>query len=202
MSESAFSPDWSPTGPLIAFVKRVEHHDAQITVARPDGSHWRQLTHTLGTRSSPGSRYNGNYSPSFAPGGRRIVYVGNDGPEVIDTYRICIVHIDGSHNHCITEEGGDDRSPSFSPGGHRIVFLRGGDIWVMQDDGTHQRNLTHSTSSESYPAWSPDGKQIGFLRLIGNQTELFVIRSDGTGLRRLTDTWGSEQAPDWAPATD
>ncbi|MDL2259330.1 hypothetical protein LJB99_00430 [Deltaproteobacteria bacterium OttesenSCG-928-K17] len=81
----ATDPAWSPTGEYIAFVMR----EKEICIIRPDGTGFRQLT---------GDNYSRNYSPSFSPDGRLIVFSSDNSGRSANKSDLYIMGIDNSYN--------------------------------------------------------------------------------------------------------
>jgi len=85
---------------------------------------------------------------------------------------------------------------------NQIVFLRGGDIFLMDDDGANPVRLT-STSGEYYsPALSPEGTRIAFVEdYSGYGSDIFTMYLDGSGLTNVTNGQFVDQAaqPAWSP---
>ena len=150
---------------------------------RADGTHQRQVTHG----ATPDS------SPSFSPGGARIVTARGWGY----TGNIVIVRADGTHPVRLTYDR-EARDPAFSPNGRRIVFAgapreeRERGIWVMRRDGTHKRRLGGDPNSYS-PDFDPDGSHIVFHRLSNCESHtcddlVILMRSDGRRKRVISET--------------
>jgi Tol biopolymer transport system component len=180
--QSAGEPVWSPNGRRIAFVFGTAKDGAAIATIRTDGSHFRRLT-----------PWSFNYShPSWAPGGRHIVYRGVQGIERIRS--------DGSHRRRLTNSG---TNPDWSPDGGRIAFsanhrTRDGvvsDVVTIRPDGSDHRRITRHRPNllcaneftcqrlDIGPAWGPRGRRLVFSEggYEGGQAwKLIVTRRDGT----------------------
>ncbi len=142
---------------------------------RADGTRQRQVTHGRAYESSP----------SFSPGGGRIVLARNG--------KIVTVRTDGTERVRLTS--GNAASPVFSPDGRRIAF--NGEarkrsaigIWVMHRDGTHKRLLADQEDDVSggayyyHPDFDPDGSHLVFARCIDDghtcDTDNMLMRSNG-----------------------
>jgi Tol biopolymer transport system component len=140
----------------------------------------------------------GDGEPVPSKNGREIAFVSTrDGNR-----EIYVMRADGSDQHRLTRDSGDDEWPSWSAG-RRIVFQsdRGGsfDLYVMDADGSHLRRLTDLGGDERTPAWSSDGSTVAFASDRAGTYDLYTVRSDGSGLRRLTSDPGEEFAPAWSP---
>ncbi len=73
-------------------------------------------------------------------------------------------------------EGGLQPSPA---GGH-IAYVKGGDLWVMDDDGTDHRRIVTSWSGVEY-SWSPDGQWFIYATEDDDyNSDVFLTRLDGT----------------------
>jgi Tol biopolymer transport system component len=174
-------PSWSADGRRLAFIRGdVYYGPTDVWTMRADGTHQRQVTH--------GGAYES--SPSFSPGGGRIVMARNG--------RIVKIRTDGTESVRLTS-GWAARDPVFSPGGKRIVFAgapreeRERGIWVMRRDGTHKRLLAAEGGDYMHPDFDPDGSHIVFHSLsncISHTCDDLVIlmRSDGRRKRVISDT--------------
>lgn len=196
------TPQWSPDGRWIAFASdRGRPGEPEIWVMRADGSAARRLV-----RTPAHAWQDRQYSPTWSPDGRRIVFTMAATAENPELYA---VGADGRGLKRLTRTGGslhepaDDTMPDWSPDGASVVFVsnRGkttSDLWVMTKDGARQRPLARRAHSDDWnPRFAPDGGAIAFTEhvLPGGPAWVAVVRRDGTGFRRVTR--GSE--PDWRP---
>jgi Tol biopolymer transport system component len=174
-------PSWSADGRRLAFIRGdVYYGPTDVWTMRADGTHQRQVTH--------GPVY--ELSPSFSPGGGRIVMNRNGN--------IVKVRTDGTKSVRLTS-GRAARDPAFSPNGRRIVFAgapreeASPGIWVMRRDGTHKRLLAAEGAPEyMHPDFDPDGSHIVFHSLHncishGCDDSVILMRSDGRRKRVISD---------------
>jgi Tol biopolymer transport system component len=97
----------------------------------------------------------GSY-PQFAPGGRRIMFIGPRGG-------VWSVGLDGRHEHRLIA-----RATNFdiAPDGHRLAYVGAtGDLYVARVDGSHARRVaTEPDGSDPIEAvrFSPDGRLLVF----------------------------------------
>jgi Tol biopolymer transport system component len=149
-ADLAAHPTSSPNGKRIAFEgdDPGPGTDPEISVARRDGSHVKQLTHNQA----------GDFDPNYAPGGRRITFSTDRRHDQLD---IALMRADGSHQHLLTHDSAHDAHSVFSPNGNKIAFERqrgtGSDfnILVMQADGSQIRRLTQNQVDNLNPDWGP-----------------------------------------------
>ena len=199
------SPSWSPHGKRIVFVSdrdRFKNDDLVITyeiyVMDADGGNPQNLTNDL----------NDDYSPSWSPDGKRIVFSSRrDGHfigEVGITEEIYVMDADGKNQQRLTENRKNDWTPSWSPDGKRIAFAsdRKGDfvnfeIYVMDADGGNQQRLTENRVDDKWSSWSPDGKRIAFYSLRDGNAEIYVMDADGGNPQNLTNHASSDASPAW-----
>lgn len=196
-----FSPQWSPTGELIAYSKRVKLRQDQVAVMRPDGTNEVVLTSSPGSQPTHSS-IEGNSFPRFSPDGELIVYEGRIATDGDRSDEVCVIRTDGSESRCLTDAPGDDDQGEFAPSGDSVVFVgsRDGDleIFTVGTDGTGERQLTHNQRGDFSPSWSPDGRWIAFLSRRTGFVDLYVMHPDGTHVRRLTHSRGQETEPAWS----
>lgn len=97
---------WSPTGDLLVFERRVDEMPAQLYGVDPAGGELVQLTEMPG----------GATGATFSPDGTRIAFkaFGVAGS-------IWVVNADGSDPQLLYDTGSNDFDPSFSPEGGRVA---------------------------------------------------------------------------------
>lgn len=87
-------PAWSPDGSRIAF-DSTRDGNYELYVIDTDGSNTRRLTYT--PRRSEAR-------PTWSPDGKQIAFnAGTEGD--LETYEVCVVDVDGSNLHCLTDNG-------------------------------------------------------------------------------------------------
>jgi TolB protein len=185
---SPIQPRWSPDSRRIAYlllrcdVVSVGPACADLWVVRPDGTGNRQLSlEGVDTTQSYPWLY------SWAPGGQRIVFVGQRGLVIADVDT-------GAKRLLPPTRRVLAQDPSWSPDGRWIVFTRqreafsGSDLHAVSPDGRHEHAIVRARDVER-PEWSPDGRLIAYLEgspnAEGNSRGVFVVRSDGPGRRRI-----------------
>jgi TolB protein len=186
-----FRPAWSPDGRHIAYVHGTAMQTPfDLWVMDPDGAHKRQLTmggmSTQPSWSPDGRRlvYNVGsaiwivgadgsgahmlatptagafFTPSWAPGPDIVYTSTQDG----GGKQVYVMSPDGSHQHRLVSDGGEDKYPSWSPDGRTIVY-----------------------SASTVPCrGGPSGGECALTQLGG--FEIFLVPASGGPPRRLTDT--------------
>ena len=172
---------WAEKPPRIAY-QRDYGGLPHIWVITLDGSSPRQLTFG----DFP------DYSPSFSPDGRRIVY---------EHYGVVwVMNSDGSDQHPVGWYY--TYRPSWSRDGRRLTFYgnpphgSGYAIFTSNPDGGDVKQLTTTADGQTstMPAFSPDARRIVFER----NNFLWLVNADGSGEHVLSlDLMGS--APAWSP---
>src|SRR5215208_2046362 len=201
----ATSPDWSPDGKRIAYLKGIDvdtgRTDRDIYVINADGSN----------------------QSSLATVERSTIAWSRDGTKIAfdawtrsgDTYGspgIYLINPDGTGQEYLT--GG--ASFTWAPDSKKIAFVirsstsdssasasdADSDVYVRRTDGGDLTRLTNTPDTdESTPDWSPDGTKIVFTSasLSGNN-DVYVMNADGSGRTNLTNTTTSEgYYPAWSP---
>jgi Tol biopolymer transport system component len=148
----AMSPDWSPDGTQIVFVKKDPRKPwLDLHVMPAEGGEARNLTFWL----------EHDEEPAWSPDGREIAFmrVSKLGRRVA-TYDVASGDV-----RELTEHTFEAFRPSWSPDGQHIVFYgatveginRGRETWnlyTIRQDGTDMRRLTdHEPEWAVYPVW-------------------------------------------------
>jgi Tol biopolymer transport system component/tRNA A-37 threonylcarbamoyl transferase component Bud32 len=130
-----------------------------------------------------------DYSPDFAPDGRRIVFEsGRSG----DRQEIWLAQPDGTDPVQLTIGPGlHQGSPRWSPDGRRIAFDslsedRHWDIWTVEPDGGSLRRLTTDPGDENTPSWSADGRWVYFASEREGTQEIWRVASEGGASEQVT----------------
>ena len=93
-----------------------------------------------------------DYSPDYAPGGKRIPYTNSltEGDEEIYT-----IKPDGGGRQPVTDNSSDDYSPSYSPSGKRIAYVNSAgtdsEIWTIQPGGGGRQQVTDNANNDRDP---------------------------------------------------
>ena len=176
-----------------------------LYTVRPDGTRLRHLT-APPTLQALG----GDSGPSWAPGGRRLVFERNLPYWGSDRMRLMSVSARGGAPSTLTS-GPFDAMPSFSPDGRRIAFTRverslvspTAALYTVDRSG---RRLTRLLSDgiDLSAAWSPDGRTIAFSRLGSPdlplaQATLYLADANGAHVRQLGATPVRGVSPAWSP---
>lgn len=92
----------------------------------------------------------------------------------------------------ITDDRAVESDLQLSPDGSHIGYIKGTDIFVMDDDGTDHRRVAQMWSSPDY-AWSPDGRWITYVTQDDDYNpDVFIVPLDGT-----REPFNLSRHPDW-----
>ncbi|HET9466071.1 MAG TPA: hypothetical protein VFO71_11110, partial [Gemmatimonadales bacterium] len=182
-SGSEQSPQWSPDGRRIAYVK-IEPAGATLWVMDDDGSHQQQIPLPIST-----------YNPRWSPDGKSLAVDNGVG--------VWLVNADGSDPRPLTANCGADgicgetiryTNPDWSFDGQKIAYqstASGAPVVVSTVSGNvlAQGGNAVCCASPPVPQWSPDGTRIAY---IGTQTPpppwpgVAVMAGDATGSQFIT----------------
>jgi Tol biopolymer transport system component len=141
-------------------------------------------------------------SPSWAPGGRTVVYEKVDFQPRPQNQLLYSWSPDYEYRYT-------DVFPTVAKDGKLVVTEKAvsdGAISIMDRDGSNkQRVFTAANGAAFAPAWSPDGQWIafglgGFLQnRRTSPAKLMIVRRGGTGARDLTGDTINAGFPSWSP---
>jgi Tol biopolymer transport system component len=188
--ESETTPDWSPDGRRLAFIR-----DGDLWTMAADGSEQESIVVGDGTVEGV----------DWSPDGTTIAYgyQRDDGQSEIRA-----VAGDGSNDRMLLAvDAPFGCCPSWSPTGDELVIAidlstSGGqiDLYLLSADGGSPRRLTFADGDDGSPAWSPVGDLIAFQSDAAGG--LALIAPDGSGRSGLVrvSTRGFTSA--WSPTGD
>ena len=141
-------------------------------------------------------------SPSWAPGGRTVVYEKVDFTPRPQNQLLFSWMPDYEYRYT-------DVFPTVAKNGQLVVTEKAvsdGVIAIMDPDGSNKHRVFTSGRGQAFaPAWSPDGQWIafglgGYLQNRKTQpAKLMIVRRDGTGARDLTSDSLNAGFPSWSP---
>lgn len=184
--DAPVSAAYSPDGKQIAY-STTRDGNAEIYIARRDGSRARRLTFHTGIDTEP----------SWAPSGKRLVFTSDrwGNPQLF------AINSDGTDLLQLTQEGSWNGGGDWSPVGDRIVHLCRIDgsfeLALVDADGMGWRRLTIGGGC-GHPRWAPDGRHVVFSRAAQGREELWILDVDTSSLRQLTRFNGQSYNPAWS----
>jgi TolB protein len=182
------SPDWSPSGELIAYAAYQGEELNLYKFSLKD------------RRSSPIPVQSAmTHTPAWSPDGARIAFTVSRG----GNSEIYIADRSGRNLRRLTNHPGIDVSPAWSPTGRELAFVsdRAGSpqIYIVDVDGANLRRLTYEGSYNTSPAWSPKGDLILYVSKDENgRFQIHLTDLEGEVSHRLTSE-GNNEDPAWSP---
>ncbi|MCK4412213.1 MAG: PD40 domain-containing protein [Candidatus Eisenbacteria sp.] len=177
---------YSPNGKRVAFSTTAEG-DAELYVARADGSHARRLTFHPDIDTAP----------CWSPSGERLVFTSDR----CGRPQLFLIDADGSNLQQLTFSGEWNDSPDWSPAGSRIVHVCqiGGrfELALIDVQGFGWRRLTVGGGCEN-PRWAPDGRHVVFALTQAGVRNLWILDADSGNLRQLTASPDHSYNPGWS----
>ncbi len=184
------TPIIAPDGLQLLFSLRTSRGDADIFLAKLDGSDRRNLTNHPAIDTSP----------TWSPSGKQLAFVSDrEGA----AGQIFICDIDGANVRRIVKEGGDADSPSWSPDGRYLAFhwkphmAENYDIYIAEVSSGRIWQTTSNSGSNENPVWAPDGRHLVFQSNRNGSVQIYIMLVDGTELRMVTSQ-GSNTSPSWS----
>jgi Tol biopolymer transport system component len=176
---------WSADGTRLALTRGRSPGAIDLYVAGRDGRGARLLVRNA-------------ESPSWAPDGRRIVFMrfvcpGGSCPELENPYELFTVTVEGGSVRRLTRNRDYDGQPDWSPNGSTIVFERADGLFLIDPNGRSRRRLTRGYHQN--PDWAPEGARIAF----DNLADVYILTEEQGRARRLTRNPGPDFAPEWSP---
>jgi TolB protein len=170
--------------------------DYELFVMAADGSHRRRLT----------DNDVDDFSPAWAPGGRRVVFLRERASGDEDIF---ILHLrSGTERPWVVTKWSDEGEPEWSPDGDWIAFRGndggdGSDVVAFRVDRAAGRVISSQdeNSTNHSPTWSPDGNQIGLVEEY-DESDIYVASfccSNGFEKRQLTSDREWKSGLDWSP---
>lgn len=146
-------------------------------------------------------------SPSWHPGGRRIVFEGLSTAGYSDLY---ILDFDTQQRTRLTDDRYRDQDPDWGPDGREIVFASdrtpygvegASNLYLLDAVSGEIRPLTRGPWVDRAPRWSHSGDRIAFTSDREGTPDLYTIDTEGYG-RRITSLIGGALASEWYPGDD
>ena len=203
------NPVWSRDGDSIAF-ERSRGDDKEIVVVRASG----EPVQTIHQQAAPAPGQSQFFFPgvveptsynsgiSWAPDGKRLVFMSNGGEGNYDLY---LREADGKVSRITTDKEKDGHA-DWSPTGDRIAFISGrsgkGDVYVLDLPAKAATRLTHGEHPYLYPQWSPDGRRLAFIQGSNENHDIAVLEPDVSPrapAKQLTTWRHDDLRPVWSP---
>jgi serine/threonine protein kinase/Tol biopolymer transport system component len=128
-----------------------------------------------------------DYSPTFSPDGKRVVFASNR----MGVDQIFVADADGSNVAPLTSfKAGVAGSPKWSPDGESIVFDARpeglSDVYSIQADGSNLKRLTDHRAEDHMPCYSADGRWIYFTSTRSGPRQIYRMPASGGEAEQMT----------------
>jgi Tol biopolymer transport system component len=183
---SAYSPDWSRDGKLLAFETCCHEH--AVGVVRRDGG---------------GLTWISDASQPTWLTSTRLAFLSDVGDFA---YEIAVANSDGSGRRVIASAAdvfmSDVFGVSASPNGQGVVFTAEDrySTRLYTVDVSPGRHYAMISDDGQDPSWSPTGRRLVLVTSEGPSATVDTVNPDGSGLRRFRTTRGLvPELPSWSP---
>ena len=177
--DAPLTPAWSPNGKQIAYAPGA-----------PLGGIW--VMNANGTNRHRIVRGNGDaLFPSWSYDGRKILFADVSSRKS-SSHDIYVVGANGTGLRRLTAAPADETQPAWAPDDSTIAYVRGRDVWQMNDTGGRQRLLLRNARS---PSWSPGATTLAFVR----GGDPWIVKRNGTGARRVVHEPAQQVSVTWSP---
>ncbi len=212
---SAFRPQVSPDGKLLAYGTRLDNNTA-LRIRNLETGDDRILIFPI-ERDEQESRYTRDVLPryAFTPNSEEILISQHgkitsvsttDGSKKVIPFTAQVTQSLGPlvrYQEPINDDTINAKlimAPRLSPNGKKLIFSSFGHIYIMDYPSGAPSRLTNSDSFEYQPSWSPDGKWIAYVTWNKSKGYLWKMKANGTGDPiRLTEHPAFFSDPVWSP---
>ena len=139
-------------------------------------------------------------SPSFAPDGKRIVFVGSES----GTANLFQLNLDTGEETPLTRFSGDIQIAvaRWHPFRDWIAFSKfdetgNRDIWVLNLEADTLQRITNTTADEHNPVWHFGGSDLAYTSLVDQVPNVFIYSFDTGTSSRLTNLVSGATAHQW-----
>ena len=127
-------------------------------------------------------------SPSYAPDGKRIVYVSFEQKRP----RIYVQHVETGAREQVTHFEGLNGAPAWSPDSSKLAFVLSKDgnpeIYVMDMASRQTRRVTNHMAIDTEPFWGKDGQTLYFTSDRSGKPQIYRTSINGGEAKRVTFT--------------
>jgi Tol biopolymer transport system component len=190
-SEGDFTPEVSPDGNTLAFVRGTGPDGADIYLCDLAGGNLRRLT--FDDRAIRGI--------AWTPDGQEVVYAANRA----SGWRLWRLPVFGGSPREIALAGAQAHFPAIAPQGRRLAYTDSPSvsaIWraTLGAPDSDERPIIRSLGRETAPAYSPDGKRIADVSDQTGADEIWVSDAEGGNRVQLTSLNRPRVSrPRWSP---
>lgn len=185
------TPEVSPDGKNLAFVRKSENGRDDIYLCDLNGNSVRQMTfdnHPI-------------RGLSWTAGGQDLVYSSNRNTG----WRLWRVPAYGGSPRDLLVSGNHASYPAVSPAGNRLAYTESpsvSEVWLAElgpVEPERERPVLRSSGREENPSFSPDGKRIANISDQSGEQEVWVTEADGTRNQITRLETRQLGQPQWSP---
>jgi len=176
------SPDFSPDGNYIVFVRVTPNLTGKIYIMDTDGKNEKMIT----------PENCSDFTPSFSPDGKKIIFSSGiiKGEEFHKT-GIYTMDIDGKNRKLLVENSLLRSNPTYSNDGSKILYevetIASRQIVIANADGSNPEKLIPQTENTNrWGSFSPDDKRVAFTTTRNGNFAIYSININRTNEIKLT----------------